>query len=174
MMKAYIVALGYYLNRKASGASKEELAILLNQMTAVYGSAGVDMSIVNLELRELNKQPNTAVQPTPVKSIESKPVEQQKAIQKTIAPEKGAAPATVKPVAKPKAKEPARKASSSSIKLPANIDLERAWRYYSEVVEREISDHERIELLQEMLHRFGEQGASKINKELDRIRRRLE
>ncbi len=53
-------------------------------------------------------------------------------------------------------------------------ELERAWRYYQDAAARDISDHEKVEILSEILKQFGEEGAARVNKELERIRRRME
>jgi hypothetical protein len=79
-------------------------------------------------------------------------------------------PAAPKPVVKP-----AERPSSTvghAIVLPK--EWERAWRYYQDAAERDISDHEKVEILNEILKQFGEQGAARVNKELERLRRRME
>ena len=53
-------------------------------------------------------------------------------------------------------------------------ELERAWRYYKDAAARDISDHEKIEILSAILKQFGEEGAARVNKELERIRRRMQ
>ena len=49
-------------------------------------------------------------------------------------------------------------------------EVKRAWAFYREAVAREVSDYEKVEILESMLVRFGETEAAAINKELSRIR----
>ena len=166
-MKAFGSALGYYMLRKSAGASNQELLGLLNQLKVLYGDTGVDMSLVNRELAALTKarpEPPVLEQKTEAQPV-AKPV-----VKPT--PLKRPAPT---PAAKPKLIQRSKPAPTSAggFKIPANADIIRAWEYYDEVTSREISDHERLELLQDMTRRFGNQGAPRINKELERIRRRL-
>ncbi len=164
LMKAFTASLGYYMLRKSAGASKDELISLLNQMKVAYEDNGIDMSLVNHELTELQK-----TQPTkpavPIIKPTSKPVAPKPEKKKPVA----------KPVLAPEAKPatPAPK-PTKPVEKPVNEELERAWTYYMDAVNRDISDHEKIELLQDMLSRFGEAGAGRVNKELERIRRRVE
>lgn len=198
MMKAFGAALGYYMVRKSAGAPVDELIALLNQMRAVYGASGIDMSIVNFELAALRKtkpaMPKTepAAEPAPVATPAPEPA-QQPAVETPAQPEPAVTP--VKPVAvkKPAVEKPVNVMKPAPVEkpvpvekpapatetataagAPANPALERAWTYYKDAASRDISDHEKIELLQDMLRRFGEQGAGRINKELERIRRRLD
>lgn len=173
-IKAFGTALGYYMMRKSANASREELLGLLNQMKALYGSIGIDMSLVDNELDSLNRWAPVA---TPTVAPTEKP-----AVLPTVAPI--AKPAAIKPATKPivvkpiKDKPTVKPVPKATIKPKESVsessELERAWSYYQNAVAREISDHEKVELLQDMLRQFGEQGAGQVNKELERIRRRLE
>ncbi|MBV9081027.1 MAG: hypothetical protein JO102_07935, partial [Elusimicrobia bacterium] len=104
-----------------------------------------------------------------------------------IAPEKpvaapAAKPAAKKPVTpKPAAPKPATSktralapatAAPSSGRHATTPEAAKAWKFYDEAVSREVSDAERIEILQSMLMRFGEAEASRINEELARLRKR--
>jgi len=51
-------------------------------------------------------------------------------------------------------------------------DAARAWQFYQEAVDRDVSDPEKIELLESMLVRFGERETGRINVELEKLRRR--
>lgn len=160
LVRAYGNSLGYYLTRKAAGASADELTSLLRQMKATYGGSKLNMSLVDRELLEL-MQPSPKPVPAPAKkpAVESKPT----------------SIAKVRPTPKKTIAEPAKPAAvSSSPIIWTDPEMQRAWDYYRDAVAREISDHERVELLESMLRRFGERGAARINKELERIQKRLE
>ncbi len=164
-LRAFGTALGYYMVRKSAAAPVDELIGLLNQMKAVYGASGIDMSLIDRELLDLiNKQPTKpAIEPV----VKPAPVAPKPANQPADKP----AVVETKPVTKPVVESAP---TASGFRIPANADLQRAWIYYESVSARDISDHEKLELLKDMLRRYGEQGADRINKELSRIRRRLE
>ncbi len=175
LLRAFGTALGYYMVRKAQNAPHDELVGLLNQMKVVYGDQNFDLSMIDRELAELNANGVTpavaapTIAPTPVPAI-TKPAAKPA---KASATKKPAEKPVAKPTAKPKKVTPVP-TNLSGFKIPADADLDRAWEYYRTVSERDITDYEKIELLQDMLRRFGEQGAGRINKELERIRRRVE
>lgn len=151
MVRNYGTLLGYYIGRKQAGAPAEERRVLLNQLKALFGKGGLDMSFVDDELRSLGvavpTKPAPAVKPTT-----------------TPKPAPAAKPTTTpKPAPKPTSKP-----------APANPELDRAWQYYNQAVQRGITDSERIELLENMLRRGGEGSADKILKELEKVRKRLE
>ncbi|MCG3204505.1 MAG: hypothetical protein KCHDKBKB_01220 [Elusimicrobia bacterium] len=187
-IQAFGAALGYYMLRKSAGAPAEELIILLNQMKALYGEIGIDMSLVDMEitnlkttLKDSKTTPATETKPNlqekslrvqPVKTV-PEPKSQKKTPPLVEQPVIKSGP-VVKPTPVAKPRPAAVSRPSSGFKIPVNADLKRAWEYYDEVSQREITDHERLELLTDMLKRFGEQGASRINKELERIRRRVQ
>lgn len=154
-------ALGYYLSRKSEGAEPAELISLLKQMKAVFGVNGMDMSIVDRELKDLESKLSQ-----PDKKSSDKPALEKPAPK---APAKKTMP-KVAPKVKPAAETP--KESTAPDKM--SPELERAWNYYRQAVDRDISDYEKIEILESMLLKFGEKGAAQINKELQRIRKRLE
>jgi hypothetical protein len=52
--------------------------------------------------------------------------------------------------------------------------MERAWNYYRQAVERGITDSERVEILENILIRYGESNADKVVKELEKVKKRLE
>lgn len=166
----FATSLGYYLIRKSNGASNEELRHLLNQMKAVYGSSGMDVSVVDKELAALGLAQPEPKQPV-IENIKGDSTIMKKDVAPTKAkpstPEKKPA-STNKPTKAPAAK-PVKKSAPA---LPP--EWEQAWTYYRQAAARDITDHEKIELLEAMLARFGEKGAVQINKELQRIRKRLE
>jgi hypothetical protein len=97
-------------------------------------------------------------------------VEQAPAVEKA----KEKAPVTkVKPEAAPKPAKSLKPAPRATENV-SDPELERAWEYYRKAAARDTTDHEKIEILESMLLKFGERGAAKINKELMRIRKRLE
>lgn len=195
-VRAFGTSLGYYLNRKASGASTEELISLLQQIKTTYGGGKLDMTLIDTELSDQMKKvaptpepsaepvtvptpeetpiPATVIQPvaTPVKPAETKPSVIPPAPPVAVPVATPSATPVAKPVVKPVEShaEPLIKGVPAS----ADWDLDRAWYYYDTVAARDISDHEKLEILQSMLRRFGERGAARINKELERIRRRLQ
>lgn len=161
----FATSLGYYLIRKSKGASTDELVVLLNQMKAVFGPEGMDMSVVDKELAALGK----------AEKVEKVvPVEAPKAAPEPKQPVKKAISAPVKKSTAPVKKATATPSPAAPKVEASNPELDRAWDYYKQAVDRDISDHEKIEILQSMLTRFGEKGAAKINKELQRIKKRLE
>lgn len=145
------IALGYYFARKAAGASAVERRHLLNQMKALYSNKGLDLSIVDRELAALDQLPRKqpVVKPTPVR----KP-----------------APATRKPVPTPK-QPAARPAPAPTTGM--DPEMKKSWDFYGQAVKRGLSDHERLEILESILLRFGEEGAGEVVTELERIRKRL-
>lgn len=156
-LRAFGTALGFYMSRKAAHASNDELLGLLNQIKATYGASGIDMSLVDQEIEALQKAPAPAVN-TPVK----KPVFIKAPTKKPVK----------KPVVKKKPIHKTAPAKAPAVK-PASSELERAWSYYKDAAARNISDHEKIELLQDMLRKHGDPDG-RVTKELDRINRRLD
>ncbi len=69
--KSFGIALGYYLMRKSQGATVEERRILLQQMLAVHGQSGLDMSIVTREMSDLGG--TTPAKVEPAKSLQPAP-----------------------------------------------------------------------------------------------------
>jgi hypothetical protein len=159
--RSFGIALGYYLQRKSQGATSDELKALLNQMKAVYGPTGLDLSIVNNELTSLGvTKPSTPATP------DVKPQPKAPAATPTVAPK--AAPKK----AAGKSMRPLKNVKSPMIQQTTELD--QAWRYYRQANERGITDYERIEILESILVRYGEEGADKVKAELNRIKRRLE
>jgi molecular chaperone GrpE (heat shock protein) len=79
---------------------------------------------------------------------------------KTARPHPAASPTAVKAAPKPTAAAESREA-------------EEAWQFYQEAVSRDISDQEKIELLESMVERFGEKQAPRVQAELDKLRKRV-
>jgi hypothetical protein len=151
LVKSYATALGYYFLRKSKGAAIDELRHLLEQLKYVYGSNGIDLSLVNKELSELGI---------------TKPAPQGPKVQpKKTAP---------KPTPKKKAAPPSpHKISANSAELKKATELNQSWQYYNQAVEKGINDHEKMEILESILMRFGEDGAQKVKGELNRIKKRM-
>jgi hypothetical protein len=197
LAKAYGTSLGYYFTRKASGADARELQSLLEQMKVTYKGSGLDLSIIDRELADLGvTAPAAAPAPTTVApEPASQPIETPTATAAVIAPKPATVPtvsesgAVKKAVASSKRSVATKKTSAPVAPKPAlrpvetpssehrvviPKELERAWRYYQDAAARDISDHEKVEILSEILKQFGEQGAERVNKELERIRRRMQ
>jgi hypothetical protein len=194
LAKAYGTSLGYYFTRKAAGAETNELSSLLQLMKTTYKGSGLDLSLIDRELADLQASASTpepaahpkpveTPQPAPTPAPTPKPVQSESEEQKAIAPVKPVAPAPIvhqeKKTAKPATPAPKRVAkpapvpsSDHTIVIPK--ELERAWRYYQDAAARDISDNEKIEILSAILKQFGEEGAPRVNKELARIRRRMQ
>ncbi len=180
LAQAYGTSLGYYFMRKSAAATYVELRSLLEQMKVTYQGKGVDLSVVERELAEL--KPEMPAAPAVVVPVAP-------AAPSTPPAAKPAVPVEVKPTPKP---EPVKKSTPKIERIPAPVikksvepepsthrivlpkELERAWRYYQDAAERDITDHEKVEILREILKQFGESGAARVNKELDRIRRRMQ
>jgi len=162
--RSFASSLGYYFMRKSEGANKDERLFLLNQMKAVYEPAGMDMTLVNKEFVSLKVTPkDNPTRVAPTKTTE--PV-----IERT-----GEKAKPVSPKLTPKAKPVITvKPAPAPVRSISDPELDRAWEYYRKAAAREITDHEKVEILESMLIKFGEKGAEKINKELQRIRKRLE
>lgn len=79
-------------------------------------------------------------------------------------------PAASAPVATPMKKQTDYQPSTKPAARPAEV--ERAWTFYREAVSREVSDAEKIEILEGMLNRFGDIENGKVRRELDRLRGR--
>jgi hypothetical protein len=168
--KNFATSLGYYLTRKGEGASQEELVSLLNQLKAVYGPNGMDMSFVNNELSNLPVKQQVAPQKETIEKetdIKADPVPVVKPAKTKTAPVKP----TVKPAPKQKTETPTPSASPAKpTTLTIDQEFERGWNYYQQMKARDIPDHEKVELLDSLLRKFGERGADRIKKELERIR----
>jgi hypothetical protein len=96
-------------------------------------------------------------------------------------------PSVAKPVEKPvvapantAAEKPVKKAVAPSVtteklSIPASTpDIERGWMFYKQAVGRGISDSERIELLQSIIDKFGSSSAEQVNKEISKIKKRMQ
>jgi hypothetical protein len=165
--KAFGTSLGYYLTRKANNAPVDERESLLKQMKATYVPLGIDMSIVDRELSDL-----AAEKPASAKASAGEAV---------------VTPSVAKPVEKPvvapantAAEKPVKKAVAPSVtteklSIPASTpDIERGWMFYKQAVGRGISDSERIELLQSIIDKFGSSSAEQVNKEISKIKKRMQ
>jgi hypothetical protein len=178
--KNFGALLGVYFTRKSQGATPEERMGLLKQIKALYTNRGIDMSLVDNELKELETVavPSPTPSPTPIPTPKPVPAVQEKSapIRHLILPKPVAKP-TPKPVSTPKKVKTIKvknfESMSSLSQLAATSpELEQALKYYHLAVERGISDNERIEVLEAILLRFGEPAAQKITGELERLRRR--
>ena len=191
LVRAYGNSIGYYFQRKASGADRGERLTLLNQIIATYGNSQLDLSLVRSELESLNKTqlpvetpavkpiaPAAVIAPEPatsVPAVQPTPVLMPKSPAKTPTATPAQKP-TPQPVKKPEMKpvvKPTPRSEPRSAEVWTDPEMQRAWDFYRDATARDISDHERIELLEGMLRRFGERGADRINKELQRIQRRV-
>jgi hypothetical protein len=150
-IKSFGALLGYYVSRTNAGAPVEERRAILKELKRLFGSSGIDMTYVNDELKSIGEEPVT------VKPAVSTPK-----------------PVLTLPVAKPIMEKPAKAQPKTAPAPAANAEMERAWQYYRQAVERGITDSERIEILENILLRFGESTADKVVKELEKVRKRLE
>lgn len=119
--------------------------------------------------------PTTPSVPGPAVRPSAKPV-----LPPIVAPRKGAAPApapkppvtpVTKPVVQPAAQPTAKPAAKPATGPNREAQLERAWSYYRKAMERDVTDAERLEVLESMRKRFGNDAS--IVKEMEKIRRRL-
>jgi hypothetical protein len=201
LAKAYGTSLGYYFTRKAAGGEARELQSLLEQMLVAYKDSGLDLSMIERELAEVKsavaaeipvlvkpeasqpKQPVEPATPTPAPAIEA--VKETPAVAPATPVKTPAQPAVMptmparQPTTAPKPAEPkpairTHTPSTQGFVIAIPKELERAWRYYQDAAARDITDAEKVEILKEILKQFGEQSASRVNKELERIRRRAQ
>lgn len=169
--KAYGLALGHYLQRKQDGASIEEREYLLNQMKAAYKGV-IDLSFVDSELEAIRKSREKKVEPVAVPvSTAATTVTPKPAPAKTKKPEIKK-PVIKKPVVKPAAPvKPQPKADNKALD-PIQVEWDRQWKYYRQAVDRGLTDHERIELLERLLREF--KGTDQAREELMRLRRAVQ
>ena len=189
------VLLGNYFVRRQQGAGVYEREVLLNQIKIIYGNRGIDLTLVENELKQIAAEQadtaptpviNVTPQPTPISAVKEEVNPAVKPVTPKPTPVQSApeivAPKKAKPAPSPESK-PVKKVSvvkpkhfdsmSSLSQLAAtSTELDQALKYYKMAVDRGISDSERIEVLEAILFRFGESGAAKINSELERLRRR--
>jgi hypothetical protein len=161
LAKAYGTSLGYYFTRKASGADARELKSLREQMKVTYKDSGLDLSIIDRELAGLGVTAPAVSASGAVKNAIASP-------KRSVSTKKTSAAGAPKPALRPV------ETPSSEHRVVIPKELERAWRYYQDAAARDISDHEKVEILSAILKQFGEQGAERVNKELERIRRRMQ
>jgi hypothetical protein len=148
-IKNFGTLLGYYVSRTNAGAPVEERRAILKEIKRLFGKSGIDMSYVDGELKSVGEEPT----PKPAVVPATKPVIKVVPVLPTV----------------PKQAQP-----KASIAPAANAEMERAWQYYRQAVERGITDSERIEILENILMRYGEGTADKVAKELEKVKKRLE
>lgn len=129
-------------------ASTAPASVAPSTATVVPSTATVTPPVVQVS--------TPAAQPT-AKPVHPKPVAKPL---KTARPHPAASPTAVKAAPKPTAAAESREA-------------EEAWQFYQEAVSRDISDQEKIELLESMVERFGEKQAPRVQAELDKLRKRV-
>lgn len=74
---------------------------------------------------------------------------------------------------RPAAHPAAAKAAPKTAPAVGSAEADQAWEFYQDAVARDISDQEKIELLESMIERFGEGQAHRVQWELDKIRKRV-
>lgn len=197
--KNYGVMLGQYFTRKDEGASLNERKGLLLQMKGLFQDKGMDMTLIQRELdgiaQEEAAQRTPEPTPTPAPAVTPEP----RSLAPLPTPEVKPTPiSTPKPVETPIAKKLEKKKAAVPVPTPtkkvvrgisaakfnalspigkvvvSSSDLDEAMRYYRKAVQRGLSDHERIEILESLLLKFGEEGAKVVTPELERIKKRSE
>lgn len=176
------IELGHYFTRKSDGASLEERLKTLEKIKTQYGDKDVDLTLVDTEIKDVKAQiklftPEKPVVVTPP-VIVTPPVVVTTPAMPTPTPQPVVVPTPVKvivPVApKPATKPVPTKRIVKPLPPAESTYIDEAWLFYKLAVERGISDRERIEILEKILVRYKEEGAARVNKELERIRRRTE
>ena len=162
-LRSYGESLGYYFTRKEAGATAIERQHLLKQMLTLYGDSGIDLSLVKGELNAVKAELKDKTMKKPAIPKDMKPAP------KKIIPVKKDPEPKPKPVT-PKVPE----IKKNVIPPEMSSEFKDSWRFYEISAQRGITDQERLEILEAILLRFGEQEAGKVTKELERIRRRIE
>ncbi|MFN0117995.1 MAG: hypothetical protein ACKVQC_06890 [Elusimicrobiota bacterium] len=187
--KNFANALGYYLVKKSNGASNNEKRVLLEQMKAVYGVSGMDMSLIDKELTSLGETTKEvtpeAVVITPAPEVKPETIQVSKP-QPIVQPEVVSPPAEKVTAEVEQPQESVKTTPTKPVESQSNfvtslkeaiesrdIDLDSAIEYYRAASERDLTDRERLEVLETIMKRFGEKGAQRVQSEIERIRKRL-
>ena len=164
-----------------------------NGMKEFKESVEENVATLQREIDALRKAASVAAStPTAVPPVVA-PVQPTPSVTPIAQPTAPAAPAPVvapAPVAPPVITPPApvtpkRVKQPTPMHLPAprvsrpptsasapSSEAAKAWTFYQEAVDRDVSDSEKIEILESMLLRFGENEAGRLNVELEKLRRR--
>ncbi len=192
--KGYGEMLGRYFKRKAEGATLDERKGWLYLMRGLFKQKGMDLTLVERELQGIEREetgqftvaptpkpvetPKPTPEPTPMPTPKPAPTPKTAVdVEKPVVKEKAAPPVISAPVKKPAHALSAEKLNSLSAigkAVVSNAKFDEAMRFYKQAVQRGLSDRERIEILEALLYKFGEDGAKVINSELERIRKRSE
>ncbi len=149
------------LNRFQQGVT-EDIATLEREIAALRAAANVAPSTTTVPA-VYPAQPAPAPAAPVAVSTAPAPLEVVHPVVPVVSPKKPAAlphPAAPKPAVTP-ARRPAQAAPTP--------DAARAWQFYDEAVARDVSDQERMELLESMRARFGAAEAARINAEIEKI-----